>query len=129
MSRDLLAAWRAGATDPVRWIVKNNFGIPDWAREGEVPASEIPFRTTEAEAQIAAVRQGFGMTMLPCFVGDADKLLVRVPGTALRMLGTLWLLTQGETRKTKRIRLFTEFLSRRLAAYVPLLAGLSYSRE
>jgi hypothetical protein len=41
------------------------------------------------------------------------------------MFGTLWLLTQGESRKTKRVRLFTEFVSRRLAAYVPLLAGLS----
>jgi hypothetical protein len=42
-----------------------------------------------------------------------------------RELGTLWLLTQGETHKTKRERLFTKFLSRRLAAYAPLLAGLS----
>jgi hypothetical protein len=43
--------------------------------------------------------------------------------------GTLWLLTQGETRKTKRVRLFTEFVSLRIAAYAPLLAGLSYSRD
>jgi hypothetical protein len=41
------------------------------------------------------------------------------------MHGTLWLLTKGETRKTKRVRLFTEFVSRRLAAYAPLLAGRS----
>jgi DNA-binding transcriptional LysR family regulator len=129
MSRDLLAAWRAGAPGCIRWIVRNNQGIPGWARDGEVPASEIPFRTTEAGAQIAAVRQGLGVTMLPCFVGDADKLLVRVPGTPLRLLGTLWLLTQGDTRKTKRVRLFTEFVSRRLAAYVPLLAGLSHARD
>jgi hypothetical protein len=47
----------------------------------------------------------------------------------LRMYGTLWLLTQGETRKTKRVRLFTEFVSQRLAAYAPLLAGLSISRD
>jgi hypothetical protein len=45
------------------------------------------------------------------------------------MYGTLWLLTQGETRKTKRVRLFTEFVSRRLAAYAPLLAGLSISGD
>jgi hypothetical protein len=51
------------------------------------------------------------MAALSCFVGDADPLLVRVPGTALRMFGTLWLLTQGESRKTKRVRLFTEFVS------------------
>jgi hypothetical protein len=69
------------------------------------------------------------MAMLPCFVGDSDKLLVRVPGSDLRMFGTLWLLMQGETRKTKRVGLFTEFVSRRLAAYAPLLAGLSLPGE
>jgi hypothetical protein len=53
------------------------------------------------------------MTTLPCFVGDADPLLARVPGADLHMYGTVWLLTQGETRKTKRVRLFTEFVSRR----------------
>jgi hypothetical protein len=45
------------------------------------------------------------------------------------MYGTLWLLTQGETRKTKRVRLFTEFVSRRIATYAPRLAGLSISRD
>jgi len=128
MSRELLAASRAGAPDRIRWIVISKFGVPDWAREGEVAAAEVPFRTTDGATQIVAVRQGLGMTVLPCFVGDSDPLLVRVPGTALHMHGTLWLLTQGETRKTKRVRLFTEFISRRLAAYAPLLAGLSDSR-
>jgi hypothetical protein len=69
------------------------------------------------------------MAALSCFIGDADPLLVRVPGTTLRMFGTLWLLTQGESRKTKRVRLFTEFISRRLAAYAPLLAGHSSLRD
>jgi DNA-binding transcriptional LysR family regulator len=129
MSRDRLAAWRAGAPDPIRWIVISIHGIPEWAREGEVRATGVPFRTTDGEAQIVAVRQGLGMTTLPCFVGDADPLLVRVPGTELHMHGTLWLLTQGETRKTKRVRLFTEFVSRRLAAYAPLLSGQTASHE
>jgi DNA-binding transcriptional LysR family regulator len=125
MSRDRLAAWRAGAPDPIRWIVISMHGIPDWAREGEVGAAGVPFRTTDGEALIAAVRQGLGMTTLPCFIGDVDPLLARAPGANLHMHGTLWLLTQGETRKTKRVRLFTEFISRRLAAHAPLLAGLS----
>ena len=38
MSRDRLAAWRAGAPDPIRWIVISAHGIPDWAREGTVRA-------------------------------------------------------------------------------------------
>ncbi len=125
MSRDRLAAWRAGAADPLRWIVISMHGIPDWAGEGEVLTAGVPFRVTDAAAQIVAVRQGLGITTLPCFVGDADPLLARVPGADLHLYGTLWLLTQGETRKTARVRLFTEFISRRLSAYAPLLAGLS----
>ena len=69
------------------------------------------------------------MAMLPCFVGDADPSLARVPGTVLHRHGTLWLLTYGETRNTKRVRLFIEFLSHRLSAYRQLLAGLSSSRD
>jgi DNA-binding transcriptional LysR family regulator len=129
ISRDRLAAWRAGAPDPIRWIVISSHGVPDWAGAGEVGAAGVPFRTTDIEAQVAAVRQGLGITTLPCFVADADPRLARVPGADLHLYGTLWLLTQGETRKTKRVRLFTEFISRRLAAHAPLLAGLSPSPD
>jgi hypothetical protein len=41
----------------------------------------------------------------------------------------LWLLTQGEARKTKRVRLFNDFVSQRLAMYAPLLAGRSVSSD
>jgi DNA-binding transcriptional LysR family regulator len=129
VARDRLAAWRAGAPDPMRWIVISRYGVPDWASEGQLSTTGVPFRTTDDGAQIVAARQGLGLTTLPCFVGDADPLLARVPGAELHLYGTLWLLTQGETRKTKRVRLFTEFLSRRLAAYAPLLAGVSGSHD
>jgi len=129
MSRDRLKAWRAGAIDPLRWIVISMHGIPDWASEGEVRVTGVPLRTTDGGTQIVAARQGLGITTLPCFVGDADPELVRIPGTDLHMYGTLWLLTQGETRKTKRVRLFTDFVSRRLVGYAPLLAGLTTSRD
>ena len=126
ISRELLATWRTGKAERVRRIVKDNIGLPDWAHQGDVAAADVPFRVTNADAQIVAVRQGVGMTTLPCFVGDADPWLARVPGTALHMHGTLWLLRQGETRKTERVRLFTEFVSERLATYVTLLAGRTY---
>ncbi len=122
-----MAAWRGGTADSIRPIVIDDQGIPDWANAGAVRATGVPFRTPDADAQIAAARQGIGMTRLPCFVGDADPLLARVPGIDLATHATLWLLTQGETRKTKRVRLFTDFVSRRLGAYAPLLAGLTMS--
>jgi DNA-binding transcriptional LysR family regulator len=129
ISRDRLAGWRAGASDPIRPVILSDQAVPAWAAEGEVRATGVPFRTPDADAQIAATRHGIGMTRLPCFVGDADQPLARVPGIRLKLSATIWLLTQGETRKTKRVRLFTEFISHRLAAYAPLLAGRSISRE
>jgi DNA-binding transcriptional LysR family regulator len=128
MSSDRLTEWRAGGPDP-RWISVSGRGVPDWAREGELRTTGAPLRTMDFETQLAAVRQGIGITALPCFVGDTEPLLERVPGTDLHLYGPVWLLTQGETRKTKRVRLFIEFLSQRLAAYAPLLAGLSVSRD
>lgn len=123
MSVALLAAWRARTHQPVRWILKAFDGIPAWAREGDVPIAGVPFRTEDAGSHIAAVRQGLGMTTLPCFVGDADPLLIRVPGTRVHRHGTFWVLTQGETRRTKRVQIFTDFVSQRLVAYTELVAG------
>jgi molybdate transport repressor ModE-like protein len=121
-----LAAWQKGGPKP-RWIAISGHGVPDWAREAEVSSPGAPFRTTDFEAQVAAVREGIGTTTLPCFVGDADPLLVRVPDTKLYLYGTVWVLTQGEARKSKRVRLFTEFISSRLAVYAPFLKGQSIS--
>jgi DNA-binding transcriptional LysR family regulator len=127
LSSERLAEWRAGGPDP-RWISVDAHGVPGWAREAEARTKEVPFRITDFGAQVAAVRQGLGITALPCFVGDVDPLLERAPDSDLHVYGQVWLLTQGETRKTKRVRLFTEFISHRLTAYAPLLAGLSISR-
>jgi molybdate transport repressor ModE-like protein len=124
ISKERLPAWCEGGPEP-RWIAISGHGVPDWAREMEGRASGALFRTTDFEAQIAAVRQGIGITTLPCFVGDADPALIRVPDTGVHLYGTVWLLTQGEARKSKRLRLFTEFMSRKLAAYAPLLKGQS----
>ena len=127
VSRALLGARRADGSDRIRWIVRSQHGVPDWARQGEAPC-EVLLKTTDAGAQIAAVRAGLGVTALPCYIGDSDPLLTRAPNAPMHRYGTLWLLTQGETRKTKRVRLFTEFIARRLAAHAPLLAGLSAER-
>jgi len=127
VSRDRLAERRTGALD-FKSIVVIAQGVPGWAGEHEARAAGAHFKVTDFDAQLAAVRQGIGITALPCFVGDADPMLARVPGTDLHLYGPVWLLTHGDTRKTKRVRLFTEFVSRRLTAYTPLLAGLPISR-
>ena len=123
LSHDLLADWNLRASQPVRWVLKTFDGIPDWARGGAIALGNVGLRVTEAGAHIAAARQGLGVTTLPCFVGDADPGLIRAPGTSVYRHGSLYLLTQGETRATRRVRLFVDFIASRLAAHAELLAG------
>ena len=124
LSRDLLAAWSTQRSPALPWILKAFDGIPDWARAGAIPIGPAFFRVVEAGAHIAAVRQGLGVTTLPCFVGDTDPLLARAPASGVHRHGSLYLLTQGETRRTRRVRLFHEFIADRLVAHADLLAGL-----
>src|SRR3546814_11209437 len=51
ISRDRLAAWRAGAPDPIRWVVLSVHGISDWAGEGAVRTTGVPFRVTAGGTQ------------------------------------------------------------------------------
>ena len=129
LARDLLTAWRVGTADTLRWVLQSFGGTPDEARAGEMRVAGTPFRTADTAAQTTVLKEGFGMATLPCFVGDAEPSLVRVPGTGIVKHGTLWLLTQGETRKTRRVQLFVEFIARRLAVHAPLLAGLQPSGD
>ena len=75
--------------------------------------------------QIAVVKVGVGIIVLPCFLGDADASLMRVPGSNTHHYGNLWLLPHRETQKTKSVRLFDEFIKNRISKYADLLNGKS----
>lgn len=123
-ARDLIAAWTAGERPSLRWITRHNIAASDWVCDDQIQVSDVPFRTNRASCQIEALRKGVGISVIPCFVGDAQPDLVRVPGIDLKRRGRLWMLTQGETRKTKRVRLFLDFMSSRLTRHADALAGV-----
>ena len=81
-------------------------------------------RVTDAAAQIAAVRQWIGITTRPCFVGDADPLLVRVPD--LHMYAKPWLLHRVRPARGSACDCLRS--SYPTGCPPPLLAGLSILR-
>jgi DNA-binding transcriptional LysR family regulator len=129
MSRDLCERWDAGRSGPIRWITKDLDHAPDWALSDCMDFTGSPFRVLEDAAHLEAIRQGLGVTALPCYVGDVDPLLVRVPGTKLGMHGAFWVLTQGETRNTRRVRLFIDFICARLRRRAKILIGEKSAAE
>jgi DNA-binding transcriptional LysR family regulator len=72
-----------------------------WIAQMRGPVS--PLAVNDAEALLQAVRAGLGKSLLPCFVGDADRGLARIGGTVPVLTRDIWLLVQRELRHLARI--------------------------
>lgn len=102
----------------LRWLLKAEDGPPpDWATPAHRKVLEPALSFTELQAQLAAAEASMGMAVLPCFVGDGRPELTRMPGGQTQFYGTLWLLTLDETRKTRRVRLFLDFITEQLKSH------------
>ena len=77
----------------------------------------------DMSAAIGAVRTGIGATRMACFLGDSDPDLARVPGKPLFAQLPLWVLTHADLRYVPRIRVFLDFVARRLLDLRPLFQG------
>lgn len=73
--------------------------------------------------QMGTAKAGLGLTLLPCFLGDPDPGLVRVPGTGLLPGKSLWLLFHGDLRRTARIRALVDFLVPAIKSHRRLIEG------
>ena len=124
ISSSLLDTVEAGDFSNVRWILKEEDGAaPSWVAVPGIGAEQPPVIVNDLASQVAAAKAGMGATILACFIGDLDPLLVRVPGSVTEYYGTIWLLTLDDTRKTKRIRVFSDFIKSRIAARADALGG------
>lgn len=128
IAKSLLESATPVSRQNIRWILKQDDGEPpDWAAALELGEKSPPIFVSELESQVAAAQAEMGAAILPCFIGDADPLLVRVPGSSTEFYGTIWLLTLDETRKIKRIREFSGFIKSRIKAQAHTLLGSTFS--
>lgn len=74
-------------------------------------------------AQIELARGGMGLTMLPCFLGDREPGLRRVPGAEVVPDRSIWLLLRPGLRRTARVRAFVDFIADAIMAQRRLIDG------
>jgi DNA-binding transcriptional LysR family regulator len=67
---------------------------------------------------LSAIRSGFGVSVLPCVVGDGDPDLIRCIPPKEDHGRVLWLLTHERVRHTPRVRVVIDFLYERLVQHV-----------
>jgi DNA-binding transcriptional LysR family regulator len=103
------------SADELRWIsYEEGLGHLPQARwiAAAVRSDELaPFRVSDAEALIAAIRAGLGKSLLPCFAGERDDRLQRFGGPEPVLSREVWQLTHKELRRHTRISAATAWLS------------------
>ena len=94
------------------WSDKARRPIGKIARE--YPRLHSKHKILNGSIQAAACREGLGIGILPCFVGDADPQLTRVPPYTSEAKYDLWILYHPDLRKNAKIQTFV----RQITAFV-----------
>ncbi len=97
--------------------------FPDWVKSSDYPHLPAKGVFDSMLVQLQAARCSMGIANLPCFIGDLDPTLSRLPPREPRPGHDLWLLRHRDTRSTARLRVFSDFIADAIAKYRPLLEG------
>ncbi|MEM6639410.1 MAG: LysR family transcriptional regulator [Pseudomonadota bacterium] len=113
------------APEKARWIGWSSDGdrYPGWTEGtgfGDVPVwGDFP----DLGLQLAAVKHGLGLALLPCLLGDSEAALVRASKRPPKPNRDIWILTHRDLRSTRRVRLVMDFAEHVLRDFERLLTG------
>jgi DNA-binding transcriptional LysR family regulator len=110
-------------------IVRGDAGQPSLPGErtldGHSRAERVAFRSQSMIARLAAIRDGLGIGVLGCFMGDREQSLVRLPFAVSDPNVNVWILVHVDLRQNARVRAFSEHTYAGLVAQRPLFEGHS----
>jgi len=93
-----------------------------WLRD-HVGEARIVYKVNTIFGLAQAVAAGIGLTLLPCFIGDATPGLRRLAPPDPGLEAGLWHLTHPDLRRVARIRAFLDFAADWLASRRALIEG------
>jgi len=98
--------------------------IPEWAIE-HFPQAYAALRVDDLSSMYAAVKAGFGIARMPCYLPDsiAEDSVVRLPIVVPRSDWSVWVLNHVDLRKTARVQRCREFLVQALGRKQSLFEG------
>ena len=117
-------ARRRDLLDKADWIGWQDDTYNRMMITGPFPKARIRHRVDDMQAMCSMARCGPGLAVLPCYMADTDRGLVRAISEPVtdRSLG-LWVLTHPDLKRVARVRAFTEFMTRAIHADRDLFEG------
>jgi len=76
---------------------------------------------------LAALREGMGISILPCFMGDSDPELLRYADPRQEWDLGLWILLHHDLKRTARVLAFRDYMSQAIEAQADLFAGRGFA--
>lgn len=98
--------------------------LPTWASE-HFPAARVSLRVDDLSSMYAAVKAGFGVARMPCYMPDslAEDSVQKLPIDLPSSDWSLWLLSHVDLRKTARVKKCRNFLWEKLTQKQKLFEG------
>jgi DNA-binding transcriptional LysR family regulator len=95
----------------------------DWLARA-APAAAFVYRTSSLVNQLVAAKAGIGLALLPCYLGDGQRDLVRaLDGPVAELAAELWIVTHADLKATARVRAFFDIVGEGLARERDVFAG------
>lgn len=99
-----------------------------WLVNAAVKASGVT-RSNSITNLISAAKAGLGITMFPCFIGDAEPELVRCMAPLPELDGEVWLIVREDIKQTPHVRAFVDSFSAHMIAHRALHTGREPARS
>jgi DNA-binding transcriptional LysR family regulator len=84
---------------------------------------QVVFSSTSTYSVMNAIAAGVGVSVMPCYVGDADERVVRMTPPFEALTLKLWLLTHEDLRHTARVKALSAFMREELTSRRALFEG------
>ncbi len=123
-TKDYLAQHDLNQNATARWInFDNRSSQPAWVKRTAYPHIPVKDVFVSLLLQLEATKAGMGIGMIPCFIGDPEPTLQRLPLSSPHSGHDLWLLTHTDMRTTARLRVFSEFITKAVLSHRDLIEG------
>jgi DNA-binding transcriptional LysR family regulator len=96
---------------------------PEWA-QANFPSAQVSIRANDVTTLLACIHHDMGVSMLPCYIGDADPALCRLDLPLAPSTWGVWVLSHVDLRATARVRVCREFLVDIIEQQRPVISGL-----
>lgn len=123
-SRDYIEQLHEDAIEPTWLGVECCAFHKSWTKQacGEQPHS---FYVDDTLLTQAALREGLGISILPCFMGDQDPVLMRYSEPRSEWDLGLWILLHPDLRRTTRVLAFRDYMMQAIGVQSDLFGGLA----